>query len=107
MPGKLSAPVEVFTHSHSVLTEIGELLVHQLDGATRNVVRPEAGLELIPSDGFSIIMGTAVGFPPVSGSPKELVYHEENFLTVIALSNHQLLLDGLELVVSFHGILGL
>jgi hypothetical protein len=52
-------------------------------------------------------MGVAARFPPVGYHSKELVRSKKNFLVIRALGDHELLLNFLKPIFSFHWILSL
>jgi hypothetical protein len=52
-------------------------------------------------------VSVAVCHPPICYCPIELVCSKINFLVIIALGDHKLLLYPLEPIISFHGILSL
>jgi hypothetical protein len=64
-------------------------------------------LELVPGDGVDICIGVAVRLPPVGCGPIELVCSKEDLLVIHALSDHEFLLDPLELIFYVHGVFGL
>jgi hypothetical protein len=64
-------------------------------------------LELIPRDGVEVCMGVAVRLPPVGYCSIELVRGKKNFLAICALGDHELLLNSLKPIFSFHWVLGL
>jgi hypothetical protein len=59
-------------------------------------------LELIPRDGVDIHMGVAIRLPPVGYRSIELVCGKKDFLMIRALGNHELLLNSLKPIFSFH-----
>jgi hypothetical protein len=63
-------------------------------------------LELSPGDGFSIQMRGRVCIPPICGWSIQLVSSKEYLLSLGALSNQQLLLCGLESMISFQRVMG-
>jgi hypothetical protein len=64
-------------------------------------------LELIPRDGVDVCIGVAVRLPPVGGRSIELVRGKKDFLVIRALGDHELLLNSLKPIFSFHWVLGL
>jgi hypothetical protein len=59
-------------------------------------------LELIPRDGVDVHMGVAIRLPPVGYRSIELVCGKKDFLMIRALGNHELLLNSLKPIFSFH-----
>jgi hypothetical protein len=59
-------------------------------------------LELIPRDGVDVHMGVAIRLPPVGYRSIELVCGKKDFLMIRALGNHELLLNSLKSIFSFH-----
>jgi hypothetical protein len=70
-------------------------------------VSMETSLELIPCDGVDVHMDITVRLPPVGYCPIELVHSKKDFFAIRALSDHEFLLNPLEPIFSFHGVLGL
>jgi hypothetical protein len=70
-------------------------------------VSTETSLELISCDCVDVHMGIAVRLPPVGCCPIELVRSKKDFLTLRALGYHEFLLNPLEPIFCFHGVLGL
>jgi hypothetical protein len=52
-------------------------------------------------------MGIAVHLPPDGCCSIELVHSKKDFLTIHALGDHEFLLNPLEPIFGFHGVLGL
>jgi hypothetical protein len=67
----------------------------------------EMSLELVSRDGVVICMGVTVYLPPICCRTKELVRGKKNFLTIRALSDHELLLHSLKPIFGLHGVLDL
>jgi hypothetical protein len=67
----------------------------------------EMSLELIPCNRVDVYVGVAVHLPPICCRSKELVLNKKNLLAIRALDNHELLLNSLEPIPGFHGILSL
>jgi hypothetical protein len=64
-------------------------------------------LEFIPRDGVHIRIGVLVHLPLVGYRSIELVCGKEDFLVICALGDHELLLNSLKPIFSFHWVLGL
>jgi hypothetical protein len=64
-------------------------------------------LELIPRDGVDVRMGIAVHLPPVGCHSIELVRGKKDFPVIHALGDHELLLNSLKPIFSFHWVLDL
>jgi hypothetical protein len=64
-------------------------------------------LELISRDGVDVCIGVAVRLPPAGGRSIELVRDKKDFLVIRALGDHELLLNSLKPIFSFHWVLGL
>jgi hypothetical protein len=63
--------------------------------------------ELISCDGIDVCMGVVVSLPPVGCRSIELVRDKTNFLVICALGDHELLLNSLKPIFSFHWVLSL
>jgi hypothetical protein len=79
-----------------------ELLVLHLHHSSRDVVVPEALLELDPSEGAAV--PSWVGLPPVESGASQLPCCVENSLPVVALSDIQLALHQTKPVVCLEWI---
>jgi hypothetical protein len=64
-------------------------------------------LEVIPHNRVDVCVGVVVRLSPVCCYFKELVCGKKNLLVIHALSDHELLLNSLERILGFHGILSL
>jgi hypothetical protein len=64
-------------------------------------------LELIPCDGVNICMGVAVRLQPNACCSLELVHGKKNFFAIHTLHDHELLLNSLKPIFSFHWVLDL
>jgi hypothetical protein len=67
----------------------------------------KTSLELILRDGLDVYMGVAVCLPPVGGHSIKLVRDKKNFLVIRVLGDHELLLNSLKPIFSFHWVLSL
>jgi hypothetical protein len=67
----------------------------------------KTSLELFPHDGVDVHMGVAVHLPPVGCRSIGLVRGKKDFLVIHALGDHELLLNPLKPIFSFHWVLGL
>jgi hypothetical protein len=70
-------------------------------------VSTKISLELIPCDGVDVHMGVIVRLPLVGCRPIELVHSKIDFVVIQALGDHELLLNSLKPIFSFHWVLGL
>jgi hypothetical protein len=70
-------------------------------------VSTKMSLELIPHDGVDVHMGVLVCLPLVGCRSIELVHGKKDFLAIRALGDHELLLNSLKPIFSFHWVLGL
>jgi hypothetical protein len=64
----------------------------------------EMSLELIKHDEADICMGVTVSFPLICCRTKELVRGKKNFLMILALGDHELLLNSLKPIFSVHRV---
>jgi hypothetical protein len=69
-------------------------------------VSTKMSLELISCDGVDVCMGVTIRLPPFSCHSIELVHGKKNFVAIHALDNHELLLNSLKPIFSFHWVLG-
>jgi hypothetical protein len=67
----------------------------------------EMSSKLIPHNRIDVCMSVVVCIPPICCCPKHLVHGKKNFLTILALGDHDLLLYPNEPILGFHGILSL
>jgi hypothetical protein len=70
-------------------------------------VSTKMSLELIPCGGVNVCMGVVVHLPPNACCSIELVHGKKNFLVIHTLRDHELLLNSLKLIFSFHWVLDL
>jgi hypothetical protein len=81
-----------------------ELLLLHLHNALRNVMVPEALMELVPRE--SITIPSWVGLPPVKSGTSQLPCCVQNSLPVVALCNNQLALHRTKPVVCLEWVRG-
>jgi hypothetical protein len=62
----------------------------------------ETSSKLQPVDVFGFLMGFHISIPPVGCRTRELVRGQQHLLKVVALHHLQLLLNGLEPIISIH-----
>jgi hypothetical protein len=70
-------------------------------------VSRKTSLELISHDDVDIRMGVAVRLPPAGCRSIELMCGKKDFLAIRVLGDHELLLNSLKPIFSFHWVLGL
>jgi hypothetical protein len=72
-----------------------------------HIVGIETSMKLIPRNRVDVCMGVVVRLSPICCWSKELLRSKKNLLAIHALSDHELLLNSLEPILGFHGILSL
>jgi len=95
---------EVLTDSHGTLLQGHKLLLLLFNQAHRDMVSFEGSLELFPGNSVWVLMSKTIRFPLVLCGSLQLPRATQDLLCVIALSNDQLLLFGLEPILNLHGV---
>jgi hypothetical protein len=102
--GQLQKPISILTDRHGPLLERQRLLLLHYHKTYWNMILTEIVSEFLPGDSVGVGMGGEVGLPPRLICSSQQTGTIQNFLSIVALSDVQLPLNGTQPIFSIHGV---